>query len=102
LKAEYSTYTLELLLGTPFEAEYVVRNVVRKILDERIIRFFTKHEQYLRAKHLEGAQGKCLAQLPLNTPLSIILSQWFLTFFLPRLPEVIGLCFKTPLILNKQ
>jgi len=45
-------------------------------------KFATKNEEYLRAKYLErapkkGAWCKCLACLPLNTPLYIILTMIF-------------------------
>jgi len=33
-------------------------------------------------------------------PILEYVDQWFLTFFLPRLPQAIFLCFKPPLTLN--
>ena len=41
-----------------FEGRVLNYDVVRKILYERIINFFTKKEEYLRAKYLEGARGR--------------------------------------------
>jgi len=69
-----SNLHIAVALGGPFEGRVLNYDVVRKMLYKRII-IFHQNEEYLRAKYLEGApkkgggRGKCLACLPLNTPL---------------------------------
>ena len=66
-------------LGGSFEGRVLNHDVIRKILYERIINFSPKMKNIyarntLRGRLTRGARGKCLACLPLNTPLYITLT----------------------------
>ena len=81
LKADLPTYILQLLLGSPlkFEGRVLNYDVVRKILYERIITFSPKMKNIYARNTFKGplksgAQSKCLACLPSNTPLYITLT----------------------------
>jgi len=63
----------------PFDSRVLNYDAVQIILYERIKSFSPKNEEYLRAKHLDGAlkwgaRGKCLAHLPLNTPQAMVIA----------------------------
>ena len=96
MKAEYLTITVA--VGGPFETKVLMDynccwgpvesraltcDLLRSLLSERIISFFTNNEENLREKHLDGGPKKggrenCLARLPLNPPLSMFSVSWLL------------------------
>jgi len=75
LKAKYLHITV--CVGVPLKAEYLLMICfVAHVAHYMSKKFFIKNQETLRAYHLKGgpqkggARGKCLARLPLNTPLT--------------------------------
>jgi len=83
-RVAYLHIHIAVALGGPFEGRLLNYDVVRKILYERIIIISPKMRNIYARNTLRGApekgrgRGKCLACLPLNTPLYVTLDNYLI------------------------